>query len=169
MGAKPLISASTTAAMATTINRDVALLHPILRASVNEILLHTHAIGMPFALFEGYRNPIRQDYLYAQGRTKPGKIVTQAKAGASYHQYGLAVDLVPMVDGRWTWDVNAEWWDQLQQAGEFYGLEGLSWEKPHLQVAGLKLADLHTGALPGGGDSSWWENLQAWRQIPVKS
>lgn len=39
-----------------------------------------------------------QDGLYAQGRTKPGQVVTQAKAGLSFHNYGLAIDIVLVVD-----------------------------------------------------------------------
>lgn len=39
-----------------------------------------------------YRTFEEQDALYAQGRTKPGPKVTDAKGGQSYHNYGLAVD-----------------------------------------------------------------------------
>jgi peptidoglycan L-alanyl-D-glutamate endopeptidase CwlK len=50
-----------------------------------------------------------QDALYAQGRTKPGKIVTNAKGGQSYHCYGLAVDIVLIIDGKTaSWDMNTD-------------------------------------------------------------
>ena len=39
-----------------------------------------------------------QDDIYAQGRTKKGEIVTYSKAGQSYHNYGLAVDIVMLLD-----------------------------------------------------------------------
>ena len=39
-----------------------------------------------------------QDAFYAQGRTKPGTKVTNAKAGQSYHNYGLAVDICLLID-----------------------------------------------------------------------
>lgn len=39
-----------------------------------------------------------QDKLYAQGRTEKGKVVTNAKAGESFHNYGLAIDIVLLVD-----------------------------------------------------------------------
>src|SRR5699024_6503628 len=35
----------------------------------------------------------QQNALYAQGRTKPGKIVTNARAGQSLHNYGVAFDM----------------------------------------------------------------------------
>jgi peptidoglycan L-alanyl-D-glutamate endopeptidase CwlK len=51
-----------------------------------------------------------QDALYAQGRKKPGKKVTNAKAGQSIHNYGLAVDIVLIIDGKTaSWDVKADW------------------------------------------------------------
>lgn len=39
-----------------------------------------------------------QNALYAQGRTKKGKVVTNAKGGQSFHNYGLAVDICILVD-----------------------------------------------------------------------
>lgn len=45
-----------------------------------------------------------QDALYAQGRTKPGQIVTYVQGGDSWHNYGLAFDLViTFPDGRPDW------------------------------------------------------------------
>lgn len=44
-------------------------------------------------IFEGYRTPERQAELYAQGRTKPGAIVTNAAPGESRHNSGNAVDI----------------------------------------------------------------------------
>jgi len=41
-----------------------------------------------------------QAALYAQGRTKPGKVVTNAKAGQSFHNYGLAIDFALLIDGK---------------------------------------------------------------------
>jgi hypothetical protein len=76
-----------------------------------------------------------QQRLYAQGRTTPGKIVTKAKPGSSYHNYGLAVDLVRM-DGTkadWTFDMG-----KLQPYASKYGIIwGGSWKKfkdpPHFE------------------------------------
>lgn len=44
---------------------------------------------------EGYRSDDRQNALYAQGRTNPGAVVTNAQAGQSAHNFGLAVDIYP--------------------------------------------------------------------------
>lgn len=51
-----------------------------------------------FAVLEGVRTPERQQELYAQGRTKPGPVVTwtlRSRHFADVDGYGYAVDLVP--------------------------------------------------------------------------
>ncbi len=53
---------------------------------------------------------LEQDALYAQGRTKPGKKVTNAKAGQSIHNYGFAVDICLIIDGKdASWDTKKDW------------------------------------------------------------
>lgn len=48
--------------------------------------------GARYYMISGYRPIPEQDGLYAQGRTKPGVIVTNAKGGQSYHNQGIALD-----------------------------------------------------------------------------
>ena len=50
------------------------------------------------------RSPEEQDELYAHGRTKPGPIVTNARAWQSWHQFGRAVDAVPLRIGKPLWE-----------------------------------------------------------------
>jgi len=54
-----------------------------------------------------------QAALYAQGRTAPGKIVTNAPAGLSIHNYGLAFDIVLLIDtdGNGTYETAS--WDTM--------------------------------------------------------
>jgi len=47
----------------------------------------------------GFRTAARQNELHAQGRSRPGHIVTNATAGQSMHNYGLAIDAVPYLSG----------------------------------------------------------------------
>jgi peptidoglycan L-alanyl-D-glutamate endopeptidase CwlK len=49
--------------------------------------------GIYICVAQGYRSKADQDALYALGRTKSGKIVTNAKGGQSNHNFGVAVDL----------------------------------------------------------------------------
>lgn len=135
---------------------DPGSLHPVFRAIFYKLTQRFANEGLPFRLFEGRRSEERQAWLYASGRPqipggREGPIVTKAAPGLSYHQYGLAGDFVLFIDGKWSWDtskVNAEKWRRLQELGVELGLEPLSFELPHLQVAGLKIADLKAGRLP---------------------
>jgi len=102
-----------------------------------------------------------QDALYAQGRTKPGAIVTKAKGGQSYHNYGLAVDIVLLVDkdGNGTfetasWDTKSDFdgdkksdWQEVVAIFKRYGWEwGGDWrfvDAPHFQKTfGRSIVDL---------------------------
>jgi len=62
---------------------------PLARALVN---MAANA-GITIKVISGLRTYAEQDALYAKGRTKPGKIVTNAKAGFSNHNFGLAFDI----------------------------------------------------------------------------
>jgi peptidoglycan L-alanyl-D-glutamate endopeptidase CwlK len=146
------------------VNRDPALLHPEFRARVAEVQARLDALSLPFAVFEAWRSPERQADLYAQGRTKPGLIVTYAPEWSSFHQFGLAVDFVLRLDGHWSWDdkpPHDAWWRLMQEAGNAAGLTGLGFEQPHLQLAKVSLIQLRRGDYPFGGDRSWRDNLTA--------
>lgn len=51
------------------------------------------AVGITIKIISGLRSYEEQNALYAQGRTKPGNIVTNAKAGYSNHNFGIAFDI----------------------------------------------------------------------------
>jgi peptidoglycan L-alanyl-D-glutamate endopeptidase CwlK len=50
-------------------------------------------ISLTVKIICGTRDFAEQSRLYAQGRTTPGARVTNAKAGSSFHNYGVAVDI----------------------------------------------------------------------------
>lgn len=152
---------------------EMAHLHPVFRHKVELLLQQLASENLPFRIFEGFRSPQRQRDLYSQSRTRPGPRVTNADAWSSLHQYGVAADFVLHIDGKWSWDDSGErkkWWQQLHQLAAKHGLHPLSWELPHLQMQGLKLAQLQTGHYPDNGDSDWAENLHQaiinWRSAP---
>jgi peptidoglycan L-alanyl-D-glutamate endopeptidase CwlK len=95
-----------------------------------------------------------QNALYAQGRSAPGKIVTKAKAGESFHNYGLAFDVVPLKNGKCCWDETDAVWAKLGDIGAAVGLEWAgNWarfrEYPHFQyTSGLTIKDLQKGLRP---------------------
>lgn len=94
-----------------TIER-IALMHPKLREEVRDIYFEISSAltGKAFCRFSyTLRTFAEQDGLYAQGRTTKGNIVTNAKGGLSYHNYGLALDIV-LIDGKnASWDIKKDY------------------------------------------------------------
>lgn len=77
-------------------------LHPAVRqeALTAYKYINNNLFGKNIRLRFAYtlRSYEEQDALYARGRTQPGKKVTNAKAGQSIHNYGLAFDIVILID-----------------------------------------------------------------------
>lgn len=103
--------------------------------------------GIELRVTSGRRGCWEQDRLYQQGRSTPGKVVTNARCGQSAHNYGLAVDVVEFVNGRPVWE-NPNW-ERIGQIGEGVGLEwGGRWksfkDRPHFQdLGGKSIAELY--------------------------
>ncbi len=118
-------------------NDNVSLLAPWLQRQLIAAIKQCHAEGLMFHPFECWRSPARQDELYSQGRGNAGKIVTNARAWASIHQYGLAVDIAAKHDGKWTWDESLCDYNKPAAIFREYGFEwGGSWgDRPHYQIA----------------------------------
>lgn len=118
--------------------------------------------GVTVMLICTYRSNAEQDALYAQGRTKPGRIVTNAKAGKSKHNVTLpdgtpsaeAFDVVPLRGGKPVWGTagdgvddndadddtdDLEVWQRVGEHGvavglKWYGSEGSPFKEfPHFQ------------------------------------
>ena len=147
---------------------DTSLLHPAIRKKVQIILDQLHQENIPFEVFEAFRTPERQAILFAQGRTTPGDKVTWVGPWKSFHQYGLAVDMVLKIDGDWSWDdkgPRAAFWSRMQDIAKQQGLtalfnrKGRLIELPHIQLAGLSMDQLYAGQYPAGSDSVWAEHL----------
>lgn len=81
-----------------------------------------------FRVFETYRTPQRQAYLFRRGSTK-------AMAFRSAHQFGLAVDMVPWsVDRGYHWDPPSLAWDRLRRIATTVGLKNeIPWDRAHVE------------------------------------
>lgn len=135
----------------------IQLMHPKLRDEVGVIYdeICEALKGKAFCRFSyTLRTFKEQDDLYAQGRTKPGGKVTNAKGGQSYHNYGLALDIV-LIDGNSAhWDVQKDFdgdgksdWMEIVAIFKRHGWEwGGDWkfhDAPHFQKTfGKSVADL---------------------------
>ena len=106
---------------------------------------------MDILIYCTYRSNEEQDELYKQGRSKPGRIVTNARGGESWHNHRCAFDFVPLVAGKPAWD-DANLYRKAGVIAESVGLEwagrwtGKLRETAHCQyTGGLTLAQLRTG------------------------
>ena len=134
-------------------SRDPADLLPVVRERLEELFVLTKQVGIDLLLTSTYRDLESQNALYAQGRTTPGHIVTNARGGQSYHNYRCAFDFVPLVNGKPAW-ADIRLFVKVGGLGEQVGLEWAGrWtsfkEYAHLQyTGGLTLAELRAGMLP---------------------
>ena len=106
-------------------SRDLDDLNPAFLAVVEPWLADCHAAGMDILVTCTLRTNEEQAALYAQGRTAPGRIVTNAQPGQSAHNYGLGVDIVPIVNGKPEWTGEDPIWRQIANFAEARGLEWL--------------------------------------------
>ena len=117
-------------------SRDVYELLPRVQAKCIAFQSNCRREGIDILITSTFRDNESQARLYAQGRTIPGKIVTNANAGKSFHNYRVAFDFVPLVNGKAIWD-DEELWVKCGELGQKAGLEwGGSWkfkDMPHMQ------------------------------------
>lgn len=107
-------------------------LHPAVRADAIKLLAEAAqtltgnaSIRYAFTI----RTFAEQTALYAQGRTTKGSIVTNAKAGYSFHNYGLAFDIVLLIDGKTvSWDTTKDYdgdhvadWQEFVKLAKLHG------------------------------------------------
>lgn len=93
-------------------SRAITDLHPELQLLCVSFLAACKRQSIDVLITCTYRSMQEQDELYAQGRTKPGRIVTKAKPGHSRHNNvssktgkpaALAFDVVPLRNGKPVW------------------------------------------------------------------
>lgn len=98
----------------TTLDR-IKQIHPKLRSDLEciygEIARTVNSEFCRVRFAQVFRTHQQQAELYAKGRTAPGPKVTWAKPGQSYHNYGLAVDIVLVVDRDKNGTFEAASWD----------------------------------------------------------
>jgi peptidoglycan L-alanyl-D-glutamate endopeptidase CwlK len=134
----------------------IAQLKPPVQTKARELLQRAINLGIPLVVTQAYRDPAQQARLYAQGRTTPGAIVTNAPPGWSWHEYKLAFDVAVLdqATGRPTWPNDNALWQQIGAAGKAAGLEwGGDWtgivDRPHFQFTmNTPIASARAGQLP---------------------
>lgn len=118
--------------------------HAVFKDKMGLFLKTALAEGIRLDVVSGTRLFKDQDAIYAQGRTKPGKIVTNAKGGLSWHNYHVAADVCPFNGKDFIWE--SPDWDKIGEIGKKCGLEwGGDWktpDRPHFQMTnGLSIRE----------------------------
>jgi peptidoglycan L-alanyl-D-glutamate endopeptidase CwlK len=138
-------------------SRRIEDLHPALQPLATEFVARCAARQVDVLIVCTYRDGAEQDALYAQGRTKPGAKVTNARAGQSAHNHTIngkpaarAFDAVPLLHGKPIWedprDADNDWsndfgWKVMGAVAAelglvWYGAPGSAFrEAPHFQLS----------------------------------
>jgi hypothetical protein len=103
-------------------------LEPDFKAIMQNIIKQvSEATGLHWIVVSGRRTMKEQGDLYAQGRTKPGKKVTNAPPGSSAHNFGLGCDVAPLAVGNdhdiW-WSAPSGYWEAY---GAYCEAAGMTW------------------------------------------
>lgn len=128
---------------------DISSLHPHVAALAWQFLELTRKNHMDVRIYAAFRSWDEEDRLFAQGRWEPGSIVTNARGGDSYHNWGLAFDAAPYENGKIS--TNKELFMRMGHLGEQVGLQwGGTFKSivdyPHFQYTfGLNTWDLLNG------------------------
>ncbi|WP_317890117.1 M15 family metallopeptidase [Paenibacillus sabuli] len=144
--------------------RIAAGLHPELADKRDTLVRLADQAGIDVLITDAFRSHEEQEAIYAQGRTSPGNIVTRARGGESYHNYGLAIDFALRTSsGEVLWDLEydgngngaSDWMEVVEMAKTLGFAWGGDWERfpdyPHLQMDfGYTLDQLQRGFLPPG-------------------
>lgn len=141
----------------------LAGLHEVVKLAAGKLIERCYHRGVYIRITQGLRTMAEQEALYAQGRTKPGAVVTNAKPGYSFHNFGVAIDFALLLpDGKSvSWDMSidgdrdktADWHEVVAEA-KALGFEwGGDWRSfkdyPHLEMTfGLTTAQYRAGAKP---------------------
>jgi hypothetical protein len=127
---------------------DLQSLHPYFRDKVLELIRLCKSRGIELAIVETYRTATKQNEYRSMGRK-----YTRVRAGFSNHQYGLAVDIVPVINSVPQWH-NIKLWKKLGPIGERLGLRwggrwGRFFDPGHFEwTAGTNSYSLRLGKFP---------------------
>jgi peptidoglycan L-alanyl-D-glutamate endopeptidase CwlK len=134
-------------------------LNPQVRPYARELVRKAALSGIQIKIIGGFRTYKEQKILYCQGRNeaycngyyKSGNIVTNAKAGQSFHNWRVAFDFCPIVNGKCQWNDKG----LFATCGAIAESVGLEWagrwtgkfkETAHCQyTGGLSLLDFQKG------------------------
>ncbi|MGB0134825.1 M15 family metallopeptidase [Dokdonella sp.] len=115
----------------------ISTLHPRVQPYARALYFKARGHGLTINIIGGQRSYEEQDLLYAQGRTRPGNVVTNARGGYSNHNFGIAFDVGLFERNAYLGE--SPMYKAVGTLGEELGLEwGGSWrtivDQPHFQL-----------------------------------
>lgn len=136
-------------------------LHPVVEEKKEQLISRSLEKGIDIVITDGFRSVEEQDAIFAQGRTTEGSIVSNARGGESYHNYGLAIDFAIRTEDNVIWDLEydgnqngeSDWMEVVEIAkdlgftwgGDFRGFK----DYPHFEMRfGLSINELQRGERP---------------------
>lgn len=124
---------------AREVDANLAHLYPAFRTLLLRALADVERTTKePWRVIEGLRSQERHTWLYAQGRTRSGPIVTW-KRTPTYHGTGLAADVAPTRSG---YKAPRSHWEQLRDCYLRLGLDNPAWgngDLGHVQLSDAKV------------------------------
>jgi len=150
-------------------SRKIEDLHPTAQVKFNAWLKDCDDAGIDVLVYCTFRSSAEQDNEYKIGRTVKGlgvtkvnpmgRTTTNAKGGESFHQYRVAIDCVPLQNGKALWNGDLpstphddKLYEQMAKLGAKHGIEwsgnwkGKLKEKAHFQYTeGLTIKDFKAG------------------------
>lgn len=128
-------------------NTRISLLHSDIQCMAKNFINEVeNTLSIKLRVVSGYRSFSEQTKLYNQGRTTSGSVVTNAKAGQSYHNYGVAIDVCQIKDNQAIWDESM--YKKIAPIGKKWGFDwGGDWtsfvDMPHFEYTnGKSTSDL---------------------------
>lgn len=117
--------------------KHIATLRPEVRPMARALVHKAALAGIKIIIISAHRSFDEQNALYAQGRTKPGSIVTNARGGYSNHNFGIAFDVGVFEGNKYLPD--SPKYKAVGALGVDLGLEwGGNWrnfaDQPHFQL-----------------------------------
>lgn len=132
---------------------NINTLLPAAQEKAREFMAACIEAGISLKIICGTRTYDEQNELYAHGRTKDGPIVTKARGGYSWHNFGIAWD-IGIFDGI-RYIEESPLYAKAGEIGKRLGIEwGGDWtsiqDEPHFQLKiGLTLAECRERVIKG--------------------
>ena len=149
VGEPPVASGTTTLADERS-ERNIATLLSQAQPLARALIESAAAIGIAIKVISGTRSYEEQNALYEQGRSKSGRIVTNARGGYSNHNFGIAFDIGVFEGGRYIDESPA--YKAVGALGKQLGLEwGGDWksiqDEPHFGLRPAWARDMSESAM----------------------